>query len=322
MSGPSETVKPLVAALEGSKGMTGYNKAPEGVVRPSGQGGAGALLTILSAAELRGAGERFPYYRELLHSLGSIRYCKAELFKSCILGTLRVPQKSAQRAPLMSFGFYLTEGSLYFIEDTGDLKKWVDKQLNMLQEPQSPDQLLLQLMERMIENDVLYLSHLEKEAEELEDTLNRGLPKDFFSVLTRHRQKLSEFNAYYEQLTAIGELLRSQAGLLSLGSTDGWERYALRTARLQNHVQLLRENVLQLRELYQSQQDARQNKIMGILTVITTLFLPLTLLTGWYGMNFAYMPEFHWKYGYPMVAGAAIVIVVIEIIYFKRKKFF
>ena len=107
----------------------------------------------------------------------------------------------------------------------------------------------------------------------------------------------------------------------SLGS-EQWGRYVLRIERLQNHVHLLRENILQLRELYQSQQDAQQNKIMCILTVVTTLFLSLTLLTGWYGMNFAYMPELHWKYGYPAVIIAAIVIVAIEIMYFKKKKFF
>ena len=102
---------------------------------------------------------------------------------------------------------------------------------------------------------------------------------------------------------------------------EQWERYALRTERLQNHVQLLRENVLQLRELYQSQQDARQNKIMCILTVVTTIFLPLTLLTGWYGMNFSNMPELQWKYGYAAVIIVALVTVIGEIIYFKKKKF-
>ena len=75
-------------------------------------------------------------------------------------------------------------------------------------------------------------------------------------------------------------------------------------------------------ELYQSKQDARQNKIMGILTIVTTFFLPLTLITGWYGMNFAYMPELKWRYGYPVVILVALVIAVVEFIYFKRKKFF
>ena len=92
--------------------------------------------------------------------------------------------------------------------------------------------------------------------------------------------------------------------------------------RLQGHVRLLRENAVQLRELFQSYQDARQNKVMCILTVVTTLFLPLTLLTGWYGMNFTGMPALSWRYGYLSVIIAAAIIVAAEIIYFKKKKFF
>lgn len=279
-------------------------------------------LTILNAEEFRETKEHFPHCQELLHSLGSIRYCKADMFQNCITGILRVPQKSVQRAPQMSFGIYLTEHSLFLIENTGDLKQWVDKQADNLQDLHSPDRLLLQLMEQIIENDIYYLSHLEKEMEDMEDTLNNNIPEDFFAVLTKHRQKLSELNAYYEQLTTIGELMQSHACLSLIRSADLWDNYVHRTERLQSYVHLLRENVLQLRELYQSQQDAKQNRVMGMLTVVTTLFLPLTLLTGWYGMNFADMPELHWRYGYPVVIAAAVILVILEIIYFKKKKFF
>ena len=61
---------------------------------------------------------------------------------------------------------------------------------------------------------------------------------------------------------------------------------------------------------------------MRILTVVTTIFMPLTLIAGWYGMNFKYMPELMSKYGYPGVIVFSILVVVIEIIYFKRKKWF
>ena len=101
-----------------------------------------------------------------------------------------------------------------------------------------------------------------------------------------------------------------------------WDKFTQRVVRLQNHVQLLRENTLQLRELYNSKQDSRQNKIMGILTIVTTFFLPLTLITGWYGMNFTNMPELKWRYGYPTVIIVALIIAISEFIYFKRKKFF
>ena len=95
-----------------------------------------------------------------------------------------------------------------------------------------------------------------------------------------------------------------------------------RVEQLQNHVHLLRENVLQIRELYQSMQDAHQNKIMAVITIVTTIFLPLTLITGWYGMNFVYMPELQWRYGYFAVIMISLIIVIVEIIYFKKKKFF
>ena len=61
---------------------------------------------------------------------------------------------------------------------------------------------------------------------------------------------------------------------------------------------------------------------MMVLTIVTTIFLPLTLLTGWYGMNFKNMPELGWRYGYPLVILIALLIIVLEIIYFKKKKFF
>ncbi len=280
------------------------------------------FFTIMTTEELHGHKEEITRYKELLHSLGSIRYCKAEIFKSCIIGTLRLPQKSSQRAPLLSLCFYLTGQSLLFVEDTGDLKAWLEKRIKLFHELQTPAQLLLRFMEQMIEDDVLYLSHIESETEKLEEKALDVDPGEFFSLLTRRRQKLSELDAYYRQMTGIGELFQSRpCSSFSLDAQD-WEKFTHYTERLQDHVQLLRENMLQIRELYQSMQDARQNKIMGILTIVTTFFLPLTLITGWYGMNFTYMPELRWRYGYPIVIIAALCIAAAEYFYFKKKKFF
>ena len=154
----------------------------------------------------------------------------------------------------------------------------------------------------------------------MEDSLLTDIPDDFFGVLTRHRRKLSELNAYYEQLTAMSDMIASLDAPALIAAAEQWSRFSMQTERLESHVHLLQENVIQLRELYQAQLDAKQNKVMCILTVVTTLFLPLSLLTGWYGMNFANMPELHWRYAYPCVIAITVAIIVFEIIYFKKKK--
>ena len=75
--------------------------------------------------------------------------------------------------------------------------------------------------------------------------------------------------------------------------TRHFSRLSDRIDRLYDHTQMLREYALQIREIYQSQMDLKQNDTMRMLTVVTTIFLPLSLLTGWYGMNFDHMPELH-----------------------------
>ena len=59
---------------------------------------------------------------------------------------------------------------------------------------------------------------------------------------------------------------------------------------------------------------------MTVLTVVTTIFMPLTLIVGWYGMNFKYMPELDWVWGYPIVIAVSVLIVIGSLIFFKRKK--
>lgn len=284
----------------------------------------GALFKIMSREEFNSKyGERFSGCRELAESLKSMRYCKAEVFRDCITGMIRLPKKNdLYRDARLTFGFCLTASEIIFIENTGEIEPWIEKQAEILGDGFTPGQLLLQVMGNMISDDILYLSHIEEQAEMLEDNIADGNTDNFFVSLTKYRRKLSELNAYYDQLVDIGELLQLPVCASFLSGADGWDKYTRRCERLQNHVQFIRENLLQLGELFQSMQDAHQNKIMGFLTIITTFFLPLTLLTGWYGMNFRHMPELSWRYGYIAVIIAVVVIAVCEFIYFKKKKYF
>jgi magnesium transporter len=61
-------------------------------------------------------------------------------------------------------------------------------------------------------------------------------------------------------------------------------------------------------------------EVMKVLTIITTIFIPLTFIAGIYGMNFDFMPELHWQWGYFAVWGVMVAVTVVLVVYFKRKK--
>ena len=81
------------------------------------------------------------------------------------------------------------------------------------------------------------------------------------------------------------------------------------------------ENLLEYYGKVKAKIDIRQNKVMSILTIVTTIFMPLTLIVGWYGMNVK-MPEVGWPYSYPIIILASIAVTIIEILIFKKKKWF
>ena len=270
-------------------------------------------VRLLSAEEFRAEKDAFRHGGELLRSLGSVRYCKAELYPDCVLGTLRIPRKKLEGGPQLCLGFYLADGRLTLVEAAGRARD----ALRPAEEAGGGEAALLGLLSGLTAEDVLYLSGLDAELLAMEDELGGGrLPRDFFLRLARRRRKLAELDAYYEQLAVLGGLLASRF------PAGRWDSFTRSAERLLGDVRLLREEAVQLRELAQAQQSAAQNRVMVTLTVVTTVFLPLSLLTGWYGMNFANMPELRSPYGYPAVIAASVLLVALELIYFKRKKYF
>jgi magnesium transporter len=85
-------------------------------------------------------------------------------------------------------------------------------------------------------------------------------------------------------------------------------------------IETFREMLSSMLDIYLSSLSNRMNQIMKVLTIIATIFMPLTFLAGVYGMNFKYMPELEWPWGYPLILGLMISIGSVMLILFKRKK--
>ena len=85
-------------------------------------------------------------------------------------------------------------------------------------------------------------------------------------------------------------------------------------------LQIYRELSISLMEMYMSNVSNKMNEVMKVLTIMASIFIPLTFIAGIYGMNFERMPELQWPYGYYAVLGLMFVVLVVMLIYFKRKR--
>ena len=297
--------------------MLRYRIGENGALLPAEPGQA-ACVSVLTTEEFRQDADG-PGRRQMLHSLGSIRYSRAEVLPRYVQGVVRFPDKHGQPGPHLALGFILDRDGLTLIESAGKLRDLPEKVEGRLPADAGPDRVLLLLAERESEEDILCLQHIESHLESLEEQILADKEEKVLEQLLAVRKRLSELNAHYEQMSALAGVMAEEAAD-AVRDPAPWRRFANMMWRLKQYASLLREYAMQLREVLQAQQDARQNRTMSILTVVTTIFLPLTLLTGWYGMNFANMPELRWRYGYPAAIAAAVIIAAAEIIYFKKKK--
>lgn len=182
---------------------------------------------------------------------------------------------------------------------------------------------LWSFFQNLLKNDMDNLEDLECEVADAEMAAMVRFQNNYIRKIIAYRKELLRLKRYYEQLdTIMDSLLLNDNKMLSEEGMMHFTILANRTTRYLQNVLNLRDYVTQMRETYQAQIDIEQNNLMRLFTVITTVFQPLTLMAGWYGMNFPDMPEMHWKYAYPVFVGVSIFVCVILLAVFKKKGWF
>ncbi|MEA5084153.1 MAG: CorA family divalent cation transporter [Lachnospiraceae bacterium] len=210
------------------------------------------------------------------------------------------------------------------IDDDDSCKQMFEDAIGRFNQNASLGKVIYGILEKLLINGNKSIEITEKKIMKMEQILVNGkvdqsLNRDIFN----QRRDLSLLKNYYEQLFDIGvQLQENENELFDEAELRYFRIFATKAERLSNNTQVLSDNLIHLRETLDASLNYSLNKIMNVFTVVTTIFLPLTLIVGWYGMNFKYMPELNWKYGYLSVVVLSAIVVIGCITFFKKKKFF
>jgi magnesium transporter len=218
---------------------------------------------------------------------------------------------------------YLSKNILIFVcKDISIVKKTLYDISYSLTKSISFEKLLHVLFDKITSDDASNLDKIEHEISDIEDRLLSAQSRNFVKEIIALRKRLLALRRYYEQLLNIlDNVLENENIIIGNQYIRYFKISQGKVNRLYSSVLNLKDYLTQVREAYQAQTDIALNSIMKLFTVISVIFMPLTLIVGWYGMNLK-MPEYTWKYGYLMVIILCISVVGLCIAYFKKNKWF
>ncbi len=286
------------------------------------KGKSGQFVAVLTSAEWLENRDKFDMGIEMDIDLSAIHSTKAEVNYDSLTGTFSIPDRENISAPNTNFAFALDEKGIVFIDDSGFVDKTISNIISSKRWTMpSLERFIYDFLEQIVARDQIILERVDKELDTIESNILDGEEKDPSQRVSRVRSDLRDLRIHYEQLLDLGqELEENENDFFNEDNTRYFHLFTQRVSRLHDLTASLREYSIQIRDLYQSQLDIKQNRIMALLTIITSIFMPLTLIAGWYGMNFKYMPELEYKWAYPAVIAVSVAIVIVSLIFFKKKK--
>lgn len=183
------------------------------------------------------------------------------------------------------------------------------------------DYLAYCLVDAIVDN---YFIVLEKLGDEIEAVENELLRKPHSAILNKihilKRELLLIHKAVWPLREVTGTLTRNESSLVSEETGIYLRDVYDNVIQIMDTTEVYRDMLSGMLDIYLSSTSNRMNEIMKVLTIISTIFMPLTFIAGIYGMNFHYMPELEWRWGYPVSLLLMALAVAAMLLYFKKKK--
>ena len=279
-------------------------------------------VAVVSSDEWKQDRDSFEMGIDIDADMSEIYTTKAEVNYDSLTGSFSIPDRKDLSGEDSKFAFALDEKGIVFIDDSGKALELIEN-IQRVKKWKFPslERFIYDFLDHIVIDDLRLMERYESEMNSMYKSIMEE-EADFPSVrLNTIRSDIRNLRIHYEQLIDLGqELEENENSFFKQENIRYFRLFLNRMARLHDTSTFLSDYTMQLRDQYKAQLDIRQNRIMTILTVVTTIFMPLTLIVGWYGMNFQYMPELEWRWGYPVIIAVSLIIAIGCVLFFKKKK--
>ncbi|MBQ1474424.1 MAG: magnesium transporter CorA [Ruminococcus sp.] len=279
-------------------------------------------VAVLTPAQWAVQKESFDMGIDIEPQTGEIHSTKAEVNYDSLTGTFSIPDRSNMEET-SRFAFALDEKGVVFIDDCGMAQQIIHeiKRTKKWRLP-SLERFIYDFLEMIINLDRDRLESYDSELGKIENLIEReDAELDSVERANEIRGDLRILRVHYEQLLDFTqELEENENNFFKPDNLRYFRLFSNRIERFRDTAKAVEDHAVQIRDIYKAHTDIKQNRIMTVLTVVTTIFMPLTLIVGWYGMNFRYMPELDSVWGYPVIIAVSLLVLIGSLLYFKKKK--
>lgn len=184
------------------------------------------------------------------------------------------------------------------------------------------DYLVYALLDAIVDNYFVVVEEMSDKIEAMEENLIHSRPKDDTTLeIQELKRTMLRIRRAVNPLREVVSRLEKIDHELVQGPTISYIRDLYdHMIQVSENIEIYREMTWGLMDMYMTTISNKMNEVMKVLTIMASIFIPLTFLAGVYGMNFEYMPELQYKYSYPILLGVMFTLLLSMLFYFKRKR--
>ncbi|MCX8492517.1 MAG: magnesium/cobalt transporter CorA [Cyclobacteriaceae bacterium] len=272
--------------------------------------------------------DHFCLHSLLVEDITNDHQPRAEEYEDFLFFTLKMLyQIEAGKIDYEQISFVLGKDYLLsFQEKEGDLFGNLRDRIRLDQgrvRKKKADYLLYRVIDIIVDNYYNVLDAIGQQIETIEEEIYKNSSETQFKNIHQLKKELVFLRkVLYPLRDAMSKILKDESRFIESGNLRYYADVYNHVVHLIDSLDTYKDLTSGLMDIYINTHNTRMNEVMKVLTVISTIFMPLTFIVGIYGMNFHYMPELDSPYGYPIVMGIMLLILIAMILYFKFKKWF